>query len=156
MYLYELGQLIAARRAELGLSISQLATLAGIDAGVLEQLEACTLEEIGWNQAQALLRVVGVSLSAYRKSGSALQRCATTASVSHREPLTPELLKHALTSGVIPAGFESHIVVLLDEAPPAMLVAAVEEAAQQASQLPQMWRNLSGWSDSLQCYRKIW
>lgn len=77
MYLYELGPLIAARRAELGLSALQVATLAGIDAGTLEQFEAGTLEDMSWNHAQTRLRVVGVSLKAYRKSGSALQRCAT-------------------------------------------------------------------------------
>jgi transcriptional regulator with XRE-family HTH domain len=156
MYLYELGPLIASRRAELGLSVPQLAKLAGIDADMLEQLEAGTLDDMSWNQAQALLRVVGVSLSSYRKSGSALQRCATTASVSHRELLTPELLRQALTSGIIPAGFEPHIAVLLDEAPPAMLVAAVEEAAQQTAGLPQIWQTLAGRSDVLKCYRKIW
>lgn len=156
MYLYELGPLIAARRTELGLSVLQLARLAGIDEDMLEQLEAGTLEDMSWNHAQALLRVVGMSLNSYRKSGSALQRCATTSSVSHREPLTPELLRKALTSGVIPAGFESHISVLLDEAPPAMLVAAVEEAAQQGDELPSIWRTLARWSDSLKCFRKIW
>lgn len=44
--------------------------------------------------------------------------------------MTAELLRQALTSGTIPFGFESHIAVLLDEAPPAMVIAAVEEAAQ--------------------------
>lgn len=124
--------------------------------GVLEQLEAGTLEDMSWNEAQALLRIVGVNLKTYRKSGSASKRCATTASVSHREPLTAELLGQALTSGTIPAGLESHIAVLLDEAPPAMVVAAVEEAAQQGDELPRIWRTLAGWSDALKCYRKIW
>jgi transcriptional regulator with XRE-family HTH domain len=156
MYLYELGPLISARRAELGLSVLQLAKLAGIDADALEQLEAGTLEDMSWNQAQAVLRVVGVNLSTYRKSGSALQRCATTASVSHREPLTTELLRQALTSGTVPAGYESHIAVLLDEAPPAMVVAAVEEAAHQGDELPRIWLTLARWSDVLKCYRKIW
>ena len=156
MYLYELGSLIAARRAELQLSTSQLAKLAGIECLVVERLEAGVLEDIGWNQVQAILRVLGVSLSSYRKAGSALQRCATTASVSHREPLTPELLKQALTGGIIPSGFESHFAVLLDEAPPAMLVAAVEEAAEAGDRLLEMWRNLARWSDVLHCYRKIW
>jgi len=156
MYLFELGRLVSARRTELALSVLQLAKLAGIDAATLERLEAGRLEDMRWNDAQALLRVVGVSLTSYRKSGSALQRCATTASVSHREPLTPELLRQALTSGTIPAGFESHIAVLLDEAPPAMLVAAVEEATQLSDELPQIWRALAGWSDALKCYRKIW
>lgn len=156
MYLYELGPLIYARRVELGLSVLQLAQLAGIDLGTLEQLEAGTLEDMSWNHAQALLRVVGMSLNSYRKSGNALQRCATTASVSHREPLTQELLRQALTSGAIPAGFESHIAVLLDEAPPAMLVAAVEEVAQQGDELSRIWRTLLEWSDALGCYRRIW
>lgn len=156
MYLSEIALLVAARRAELRLSAPQLAKLAGIDAGMLEQLEAGSLDDMSWNQAQALLRVVGVSLNSYRKSGGALQRCATTASVSHRESLTPELLRQALTSGMIPAGFESHIAVLLDEAPPAMLVAAVEEAAQQGDELPRIWRTLAGWSDALKSYRPIW
>ena len=156
MYLYELGPLIAARRADLVLSVPQLAKLSGIDAGTLEQFEAGTLEDMSWNEAQALLRVVGVNLSNCRKSGSALQRCAITASVSYREPLTPELLRQALTSGTIPEGFESHIVVLLDETPPAMVVAAVEEAAQQRDELPRIWRALARWSDALHCYRKIW
>jgi len=87
MYLYELGPLIYARRVELGLSVPQLAQLAGIDAATLEQLEAGTLEDMSWNEAQALLRVAGVNLSSYRKSGSALQRCAVTASVSHRDTI---------------------------------------------------------------------
>lgn len=156
MYLYELGPLISARRAELGLSAPQLATLAGIDLGTLEQLEAGALEDLSWNHAQTLLRIVGVNLKTYRKSGGALQRCATTASVSHREPLTPDILRQALTSGTVPPGFESHIAVLLDEAPPAMVVAAVEEAAQQDDELPRIWQALAEWSDGLKCYRKIW
>lgn len=156
MYLYELGPLIAARRAELRLSALQLAKLAGIDVGTLEQLEAGALEDMSWNDAQALLRVVGVSLNRYRKSGGALQRCAATASVSYRGSLTPELLRQALMSGTIPVGYEPHIAVLLDEAPPAMLVAAVEEAAEQGDELPRIWRALAEWSDALKCYRKIW
>jgi len=111
---------------------------------------------MSWNEAQALLRIVGVNLSAYRKSGGALQRCATTASVSQREPLTLEVLRQALTSGTIPPGFESHIAVLLDEAPPTMVVAAAEEAVRQRDVLPRIWRALAEWSNALMCYRKIW
>ena len=66
--LYELGKLIAVRRAQFMLSAVQLARLAEIEVSTVVQLEAGTLTDMSWGEAQAVLRVVGLNLDGLQET----------------------------------------------------------------------------------------
>ena len=57
----------------------------------------------------------------------------TTASVSFRDPLTPEELLSALLTGAVPENRQAHFHVLLDEAPIPLLRGLLEQAGKRAS-----------------------
>ncbi|HKT63530.1 hypothetical protein [Burkholderia sp. 22313] len=63
----------------------------------------------------------------------------------------------ALTTGRIPAGYESQFSVILDEVPlPVVIKAAEEAAAHSGTPLRAIWTHLATWSTALGLYRKVW
>lgn len=64
----------------------------------------------------------------------------------------------ALVSGSVPKGYAAHLTHLLDEAPMALVVMAVEDAAASEGVPPKaVWRNVSKLARSLGIHRKgLW
>ncbi|MFP3527508.1 hypothetical protein SB912_33935, partial [Pantoea sp. SIMBA_072] len=77
---------------------------------------------------------------------SGLYKAVVSSNVSYRGELTERLLADALTTGQIPAGYESQISVILDEVPlPVVVKAAEEAAARSGTPLRAIWKNLAAW-----------
>ena len=69
MQLYEIGQTVAKRRAELDLTQAQLAKLAGSSRLTVNQLESGKVKDLGINKLIPLLSVLGLELAAMPRPG---------------------------------------------------------------------------------------
>lgn len=162
MNLIDIGKAVRARREELGLSQLQLAHLSGLSRQTVVGLEGGTLSDLGVNRVGQLLSVLGLDVSApstmnrQRKQG--LRMAARTANVSYAQELSAEGLAHVLISGEVPAAYIAHMAHLLDEAPPSIMVMAVEEAASGAEVPPRsVWRNVARMAGKLSAHRRdLW
>ncbi|MFM0265479.1 helix-turn-helix domain-containing protein [Paraburkholderia sediminicola] len=158
MQLYEIGQAVAKRRAELDLTQAQLAKLAGLSRFTVNQLETGNVKDLGINKLIPLLSVLGIELTAKaRPEQKGLFKASVSANVSYKGHLTETLLANALATGKIPPGYESQVSVILDEVPVPVVVKAVEEAAKSSgTQARKIWKNLATWSKDLHLYRRVW
>jgi transcriptional regulator with XRE-family HTH domain len=159
MNISAIGQLVHARRSALGLSQARLATMSGLSRATVNQLEGGTLVDLGVAKLITLLDLVGVHLdvTAFQGHKSALQSVSRSASVSYKTTLDPAEFATALIDGVLPAQLTPHIATLLDEAPMALIVAAVEEVAANSSTPPKLlWKHLFHWARELQSPRGVW
>ena len=133
MNLIEIGHVVGARRAELGLTQAQLAHLSGLSRQTVVGLEKGTLSDLGVNRVGQVMAVLGLESAKpdtqARRKKRGLWMAAKTASVSYAYELAPEVLEQALASGDVPPTFAPHLTHLLDEAPVPTVVMAVEEAA---------------------------
>ena len=159
MGLVEIGNLVCSRRGQLGLSQAQLARLAGLSRATINQLERGSLKDLGAAKLIALAGMLGIEFSAHPRAAKAngLRMATVTSSVSHRKPMSAAMLSTALRSGEIPRGYEAHIANLLDEAPLAIVVMAVEESARPGIITPKkIWTHLQRWAGELQSTRPVW
>lgn len=159
MQLAEIGGLVHARRRALGLSQEQLARLAGLSRATVNQLERGALRDLGAAKLIALTGLVGISLSAAvpRPRTNGLKMASVTAGVSQRHGLPPGILAEALRSGLIPAGYEGQVAVLLDEAPLEILVKAVEQSSRGApATAKRIWGHLHRWARDFKSVRPAW
>jgi transcriptional regulator with XRE-family HTH domain len=159
MNVAEIGRLVRARRIALGLSQARLASLSGLSRATVNQLETGALVDLGVAKLIALLNLLGLSFfaDASKTRQRALQSVSQTASVSYKLALDPTALAAALVDGELPPSITPHIATLLDEAPLALIVAAVEEVAVASSQSPKLlWKHLLQWAHDLKSPREVW
>jgi transcriptional regulator with XRE-family HTH domain len=158
MQLYEIGQSVAKRRAELDLTQAQLAKLSGLSRFTVNQLETGKVKDLGINKLIPLLSVLGIELTASpRLDQKGLFKASVSANVSYKGKLTEAQLVRALATGKIPRGYEPQLSVILDEVPVPVVVKAVEEAARSSGIAPKkIWKNLATWSKELHLYRRVW
>lgn len=162
MNLIDIGKAVRARREQLGLSQGQLAHLSGLSRQTVVGLEGGILSDLGVNRVCQLLSVLGLDVPAptteSRRRKQGLKMAARTANVSYASELTAGELARVLVSGEVPATYAAQMAHLLDEAPPAMMVMAVEEAAIGAQMPPRrIWRNVAKMADTLSAHRKdLW
>ena len=99
MNLIDIGHVVGARRAELGLTQAQLAHLSGLSRQTLVGLENGTLSDLGVNRVGQVLAVLGLDSTApdtqARRKKRGLWMAAKTASVSYSRELAPEMLEQA-------------------------------------------------------------
>jgi len=99
--LHEIGQAVHLRRTQMGFTQAALAKRCGLSRQTISQLEAGTINDLSVLRVQRVASTLGLSLQiagigqrshALAPRMSALQKAAQTASVSFREPITPERL----------------------------------------------------------------
>jgi len=162
MNLIDIGHIVRARRAELGLSQIQLAHLSGLSRQTLVGLENGTLNDLGVNRAGQVLSVLGLDMpgpsTQARRKKRGLWMAAKSASVSYTHELRPDMLGKVLASGEVPPMYIPHLAHLLDETPVSTVVMAVEEAASAAHVPPRkVWRNVAKLAKSLSAHRQdLW
>ena len=159
MNLVEIGVLVQNRREQLGLTQIQLARMSGLSRATVKQLEGGTLKEVGVTKLLVLFDLLGLDMTTWqpRQLRHALQMASQSASVSYKTVMQPKELQTALVSGVVPASLTAHIATFLDEVPLALLVAAVQEAAQHGRvPMKLIWRHLEQWAIEFQSPRVVW
>lgn len=112
---------------------AQLAAAVGLSRNTLNRLEAGLFPDLGFRKAEAILEKLGLELTVKRAKKAAqrapdfVHMACISAGVSFRRQLTPDELVHALLSGKPTPGKEAHFIVLLEEAPEALLTGLVEQ-----------------------------
>jgi len=159
MNLCEICALVQSRRKQLRLTQLQLTRLSGLSRETVSQLEDGAHKELGINKLLIHFDLLGLDLTSgqSKQLRHALQMASQSASVSYKTVMQPKELQTALVSGVVPASLTAHIATFLDEAPLALLVAAVQEAAQRGRvSLNSIWRHLEQWAIEFQSPRAVW
>jgi transcriptional regulator with XRE-family HTH domain len=158
MNLREIGQLVYERRTALELSQAQLARLANLSRATINQLENGTLIDLGIAKLTRLLDLLGLQIhTSQHRQFRGLVMATRSASVSYKTSLKPKQLAMALASGELPLAFTPHVATFLDEAPLAVVVAAVEESAKlQGIPVKKVWKHLSRWAKTLKSPRLVW
>lgn len=132
MRIQELGRAIRDARTARGLTQAELAAAAGLSRNTLNRLENGLFPDLGIRKAGAILEKLGMELTVKavkqkpHKPDFVSMAC-TSAGVSFKKQLTSEELVHALLSGKATPGKEAHFIVLLEEAPAALLKGLVEQ-----------------------------
>jgi transcriptional regulator with XRE-family HTH domain len=111
---------------------AQLAAAVGLSRNTLNRLEAGLFPDLGFRKAGAILEKLGMELTVKRakkaqQAPDFVRMACISAGVSFRKQLTPDELVHALLSGNPTPGKEAHFIVLLEEAPAALLKGLVEQ-----------------------------
>ena len=156
---FEIGALVQNRREQLGLTQLQLGRLSGFSRGTVNQLEGGTLKDLEVTKLLVQFDLLGLDMIAGqpKQLRHALQIASQSASVSYKTVMQPKELQTALVSGVVPASLVAHIATFVDEAPLALLVAAVQEAAQRGRvSMNLIWRHLEQWAIEFQSPRSVW
>lgn len=160
MNLQQLGTTVRERRVELGLNQTQIAAMSGLSRTTVNLLENGSINDIGFTKIANLLSVLGIELQASnigQKKNNSLLMASRSSSVSYQEPISPKELRHALTTGVVPHNKMPHIATLVDELPVALIVSAVEEAANDSDVAPKkIWGHINRWAMDFQSPRSIW
>lgn len=164
--LLELGRALRLRRSEMGLSQARVAALSGLSRQTVSQLETGSVPDLGFNKAERLAELLGLSLRVDTGFGSspgrqstmsALERAAATASVSYRSSLPVEELRRTLATGEVGDRYAPHLHALLDDAPVSLLAALAEQLREEDGQArTQVWKRYRSLARQLKSLRNLW
>ena len=133
MRIQELGSEIRRARQTQGLTQAQLARAIGLSRETLNLLESGLVRDLGIRMVLAVLHHLGLGVTLQQemrpRRPDYVRMACTSANVSFKSALTEDELIHALVTGKVPAKRGPHLRTLFDEAPMALLLGLVEEAA---------------------------
>lgn len=163
--LSELSSIVKRRRSEMGLSQKRLAELAELSRATVSNLEAGKLPDLSIILAERLVNVLGLGLgmtgTRQAKSDSditdALDTAARSGSISYRDTIPVETLRHTLVTGEVPSAYIPQLRALLDESPLIVLSAAVAQIEIE-NDVPReaTWQRMRQLATALACTRGIW
>ncbi|WP_173942142.1 helix-turn-helix domain-containing protein [Polynucleobacter antarcticus] len=159
MNLRSIGQQVFERRTALGLTQERLGKLCNLSRSTINQLENGSLSDLGVKKLEALLEILNLSLEAKVRGTTlnALELASRTASVSYKTKILKSDLEKVLVTGKLSKKVLPHIATLLDEAPLALLVAAVEQAALRSHiTAKKIWSNIDLLARELHLPRQVW
>ncbi|WP_309963031.1 helix-turn-helix domain-containing protein [Variovorax guangxiensis] len=168
--LHEIGNAVRARRTEMGLTQETLAQVSGLSRSTINAVERQSIGNLSISKAEALLESIGLSMKVATSgtarapspkkappSRSALERAASTASVSYQPVMSARQLEAALLTGIAPRPVRPHLQVLLDEAPMSLLAKVVDELhADKGVERSHVWSQMRRLAHELQCFRTVW
>jgi transcriptional regulator with XRE-family HTH domain len=153
----------------MGLTQEALARISGLSRSTINAVERQSIGNLSISKAEELLESIGLSMkvtsattrsSAHKKappSRSALERAASTASVSYGSMLTAKQLETALLAGEAPESIRPHLQALLDEAPMSLLAKLVDELhARNGVDRAHVWSQMRRLAHELRCFRLVW
>lgn len=163
----ELGSAVRTRRADMGLTQTNLAKLSGLSRATVNQLENGTIRDLSLTRATKLLSILGLSVTVTAPrpkshshptaKSSALDIAARTASVSYRVSISADQLREVFATGGVPTEFLPHIYTLLEEAPVSLLASIVEELhLVLAVERIQVWKKMRELARRLKSSRDLW
>lgn len=163
--LSELSNTVKLQRSEMGLSQERLAELAGLSHATIIELETGKLTNLSLTSAERLVNTLGFGLgvTGARKAKSdrdavgALETAARSGSISYRDTIPTETLRHALVIGLVPPTYAPQLRALLDEAPWSVLSAAVAQIeAENDVPREETWQRMRQLATAMACTRGIW
>ena len=164
--LHELREAVRIRREDIGMSQESLARLAGVDPMTVAEIEAGTINDIGFFQATAILEPIGLRLivdpahpriSATGPYTPPLEIAARSCSVSLRQVIAPATLGASLVGGSLPVAYEPYVRTLLDEAPISLLARVVEQIHSESHlNRSAIWATMRRLAGVLKVKRHFW
>lgn len=163
--LFEFGRALKTRRAEIGLTQSQVAELSGLSRQTVSQLETGSAPDLGINKVDKLASALGLSLrlevntSAPRRRAKVapLKRAAQSGNVSYKSELTAARLKKILVHGKAPSHLEPHVHAILDDAPVSLLASLADQVHKEANlTTTQVWSNYKRLAGQVKSKRQLW
>lgn len=157
-----IGKKIYMRRKAVGLTQQHLANLSDLSRQTVHRLEAGTLKDLSFQRLIRIMGILGLSFDppslAARKRKNGLWMAAKNSSVSYKKEMNVKTLRHALSTGEVPRGYEAQMLHFLDESPVQIVVMAVEEAAIISNEPPtKIWSHLAKLGPVLGAERKkVW
>lgn len=129
--IHGIGREVRRERIELGFSQSALARLSGLSRVTIGNLEAGKLNDLGFQKLLNLCEILGLNLglSSQAPVHDWLKIAAQTSSTSYRSVLSSTQLQQILVSGIVPPDYAAHMMTLIEEAPPTVLLGAIKKAA---------------------------
>lgn len=154
----------------MGLTQDLLARISGLSRSTVNAVEKQSVGNLSISKAVALLESIGLSMSVatsdtagvplHKKVApprSALERAASTASVSYTPVMTAKQLETALVKGEASPQIRPHLQALLDEAPVSLLAKVVDQLhAERGMPKAQVWERMRHLAHELQCFRLLW
>jgi transcriptional regulator with XRE-family HTH domain len=125
MYFQDIGVALRKARLSRGLTQNELATQANVSRGTVNQLETGVFPDLGVKKLLALLNSVGLEMFIQDKSAKPaaeremdyLAMACTSANVSYKGKLEPEVLARTLLTGKVPPKMGPYLRVVFDEVP---------------------------------------
>ena len=163
--LVEFGQALKTRRAEIGLTQTQVATLSGLSRQTVSQLETGAAPDLGINKVDKLASALGLALrldlniatTKRRPRVAALQRAARSGNVSYRSTLTEGQLKKILMKGHAPSHLEPHVHAILVDAPASLLASVADQVHQETGlDRKDVWSNYKRLAEQVKSKRDLW
>jgi transcriptional regulator with XRE-family HTH domain len=159
MNIIEIGQNVAKRRMELGLSQERLAKLSELSRSTIHHLEHGSLNEIGAAKLFKLLELLNIKLTTEDRfiKQHALEMATQSVSVSYKRKISSEDLACSLITGKIHPESLPHIATLVDELPLSLIVLLVKEIAERNKIPPKkIWSHIYGWANTFKSPRLAW
>jgi DNA-binding XRE family transcriptional regulator len=163
--LNELSNTVKRQRSEMGLSQERLAELTGLSHTTINELEMGKLKDLSLTCAERLVNTLGFGLGVTgirraksdRDAVGALETAARSGSISYRDTIPTETLRHALVTGVVSPNYLPQLRALLDEAPLSVLSAAVAQIEVE-NKVPReaTWQRMRQLAAAMACTRGIW
>lgn len=157
MRLPEIGHAIRRARLSRKLTQAELASTVGLSRTTLNQLESGLVRDLGIRKIQALIDHLGLELIVKedeRERPDFVRIASTSASVSFKDPVTPEDLVTILLKGRVPVAKRAQMRALFDEATPMLLKGLVQEVGRW-SKPGRIEKNLVRIADELGVSRKV-
>lgn len=135
MYLAQIGTALRAARRQQGLTQAELAVRAGLSRTTINQLERGTLADLGIRKLADVLSCVGLDIGLVPGTPAVRQRdylrlASISASVSFREPLSPDDLAKTLLTGKAASDQHPHLRVVFDEVPDPVFDGMIDQISQ--------------------------
>lgn len=159
MNIIEIGQKVAKRRVELGLSQERLAKLSELSRSTIHHLEHGSLNEIGAGKLFKLLELLNIKLTTNDQfiKQHAVEMATQSVSVSYKRKISCEDLERSLITGEIHPDSLPHIATLVDELPLSLIVLLVKEIAESNNISPKkIWSHIYGWANTFKSPRLAW
>ena len=123
------------RRIEIGLTLSQTATLSGLSCSAVRLIEEGGTPVPQASEIEELASVLGLTFGIGRIAATPktspmlapLERAARIGSVSYKTKLTADQLKKIVLDHSVPVHFEPHVHVILDDAPMSLLASVAAQ-----------------------------
>ncbi|MES2831508.1 MAG: helix-turn-helix transcriptional regulator [Pseudomonadota bacterium] len=134
MDIHAIGKQIRSERVGFGFSQTTLARFTGLTRVTIGNLESGKLNDLGFQKLDRICEFLGLNLgiSPEVRDRDWLKIAAQTASTSYCKVLSASELAKIFNTGIVPSEYVAHMITLIEEAPSAVLLGAVKQAATEA------------------------
>jgi len=162
MYFQDIGAEVRKARLAMKLTQAELAHLAEVSRGTINQLETGVFPDLGVKKLLAILQVVGLEMVIHEKrvekkhERDYLKMACISANVSYKGRLTPDALARTLLTGKVPPKMGPQLRVVYDEVPPRVFEGLVRQVSSWGSKPETVLRHVRAVGEVIGCSRRLY